>query len=118
MAIFRIPLTSTNQIFDIHLGGIHYSLELRWNAENMTWVLDISDYDTRSPLVMGIHIVTGCDLLETYKYLGFQGALVAHVEGSDESPDYFNLGGDGNLYFITNVEGFIKEMTGGEVVNA
>lgn len=118
MAIFKIPVTATNQIFDIHLGGVHYSLEIRWNAENTTWVLDISDYNTNSPIVLGIPIVTGCDLLETYKYLGFQGALVAYVEGSDESPDYSNFGEDGNIYFITDVDDFVKEMTEGDVVNA
>jgi len=109
MPLYKIPLTAVNQIFDIHLGGVHYQIELRWNAEMPAWVIDVADANTGEALVLGIPLVTGCDLLGPYGYLGFQGALVAISDGSLEAPDYGSLGTESNLYFIADVEGFIRE---------
>jgi hypothetical protein len=101
MGIYKIPLTSVPQSFSIVLGGVHYLVNLHWNAaeQMQSWVIDIAD--TQAPIVSGIPLVAGCDLLEQYKYLGFNGGLVAYVNGSDERPGYEDLGDAGNLFFVT-----------------
>ncbi|MDR1979779.1 MAG: hypothetical protein LBQ42_13670 [Synergistaceae bacterium] len=103
MGIFKIPLTPVPQSFSIVLGGVHYALNLHWSAaEQMQfWVVDIADAETREPIITGIPLVTGCDLLAQFEYLGFNGKLIAYVSGSDECPGFDNLGGAGNLFFVT-----------------
>ncbi|GHV35136.1 hypothetical protein FACS1894187_07200 [Synergistales bacterium] len=100
---YKIPLTATPQSFSIVLGDIHYIVNLYWNAaeQMQSWVIDIADSDTQKPIVNGIPLVTGCNLLEQYGYLGFKGALIAYENGSDERPGYDNLGGEANLFFVT-----------------
>lgn len=110
MALYKVPLTPVAQTFDIYLGGIHYGVDLRWNAEIPAWTIDISDINSGAALINGIPLVTGCNLLEAYDYLGFTGPLVAVVDGSYEIPDYTDLGSSGNLYFVTNLAEFIKEV--------
>lgn len=101
MDIFKIPLTPDAQIFDIYLGGQHYNIRLYYNADMKLWVIDITDFVEQKPLINGIPVVTGCDLLGQYRYLGFSGSLTAYTNDSDEPPSYDNLGVDGNLYFVT-----------------
>lgn len=110
MALYKIPLTPIVQTFDIYLGGVHYDVELRWNAEIPAWTIDIADVNTGAQLVNGIPLVTGCNLLEAYDYLGFTGPLVVAVDGSYDIPNYFNLGDAGNVYFLTDVKAFFKEV--------
>lgn len=110
MALYKVPLSPVAQTFDIYLGGVHYKINLQWNAEIPAWSIDISDVNTGNPLVYGIPLVTGCNLLEAYDYLGFQGPLVAIVDGSLEPPNYDNLGNSGNLYFLTDIDSFIAEV--------
>jgi hypothetical protein len=107
MPIYKIPLTPVPQIFNIVLDGVHYTLNLHWNDAEIsgkTWIIDILDADTREPILNGIPLVTGCNLLEQYGYLGFNDVLEAYTDGSLEPPSFDNLGSDGNLYFITNFE--------------
>jgi hypothetical protein len=103
MNVFKIPLTPVPQSFSIVLGGIHYIINLHWNAaEQMQfWTIDISDANTREAIINGIPLVTGCNLLDQFEYLGFQGGLMAYVNGTDERPGYDELGGAGNLFFVT-----------------
>jgi hypothetical protein len=103
MEIFKIPLTPVPQSFSIVLGGVHYILNLHWNAaEQMQfWTIDIADANTREPIINGIPLVTGCNLLDQFEYLGFKGGLIAYVSGSDERPGYDDLGDAGNLFFVT-----------------
>jgi hypothetical protein len=107
MNVFKIPLTPVPQSFSIVLGGVHYTINLHWNAaeQMQSWVIDISGADAQTPVVNGIPLVTGCDLLEQYRYLGFNGGLMAYVNGSDERPGYDDLGGAGSLFFVTTEPG-------------
>lgn len=107
MAAYRIPLTPEPQSFVVSLGGVEYRLTVRWvEAHEGGWVLDIatvsSSVEGGGDLVAGIPLVTGCDLLEPYDYLGIGGGLVVWADGSDLPPTLDNLGQGVELYFLTS----------------
>jgi FtsP/CotA-like multicopper oxidase with cupredoxin domain len=99
MALYKIPLSSEAQKFSISLAGVTYRLRLRWNSNNSTWTLDIADF-TGVPILQGIPLVIGTNLLAPYPYLDFGGKLmVANDDGSPTPPNYSALGVTGQLYF-------------------
>lgn len=99
---YEIPLSPQPQTFNIALAGVTYGFTVRWNVPNASWVIDISDA-SGNPLVSGIPMVTGADLLEQYGYLGLNFALVAQTDNSpDTVPTFDDLGTTGHLYAITN----------------
>lgn len=101
MTPFRIPLTNSQQQLGIALGGIVYTLTVNFNSNANSWTLDIAD-QSGNVIVAGIALVTGCDLLGQFGYLNFGGSLVAMTDYDSEAvPTYDNLGGNGNLYFVT-----------------
>lgn len=99
---FIIPLQAQPQTFDIILSGVDYTFTLNYrNVENGGWTLDIGDADD-VPIVQGIPLVTGVDLLAKYSYLGFVGALWMQTQTDpDAVPTFDNLGTDGLLYYVT-----------------
>ncbi|AIR06340.1 bacteriophage protein [Cedecea neteri] len=100
MSIAEIPLSADNQIFTIQLGGQTLRMRLLYR-DAAGWILDILDADNR-PIVNGIPLVTGGDLLAPYAWLGFSGGL--WVGCDDEAQDYpskTNLGNGSHLYFVT-----------------
>ena len=100
MTAYEIPLSSTDQIFQIPLGGVTYTLTSKWCAPAAAWTLDIADANGVA-LVSGIPLVTGVDLLEQYQYLGIAGQLVAQTDGDTFAvPTQSNLGVSGRLYFV------------------
>ena len=100
---FEIPLASVPQSFAVNLGGTVYNLRLYFCPPLNTWILDVSDV-SNNPIVCGIAVVTGTDLLAPYQYLGFPGQLVVWwvAEGQPQAPTLLNLGSDARLYFIPN----------------
>lgn len=101
MRAFEIPVSAQAQVFSLILNNTNYTFSLHWCVASNCWVLDISDADD-VPLVGGIAVVTGCDLLFPYRYLGFVGSLVAMTEGDyDTPPTFANLGDEGKLYYVT-----------------
>jgi hypothetical protein len=101
MTPFEIPLKPTPQTLAITLAGVQYRLTVRWNWVNDSWVIDISDTNS-NPLVTGIPMVTGADLLEQFAYLGFGGQLIAQTDNDPSAvPTFTNLGTTGHLYFVT-----------------
>lgn len=102
MRTFKIPLTPDNQIFNIHLGAKHYLIELRWNAETQLWAIDIADFTTKTPLVNGIPLITGANLLDQFEYLEIPGQLIVLTE-DNKPPGYNDLGSDSaGLYFYSD----------------
>lgn len=92
-----VPQTCT-----VLLGGVEYTLTLNYrNITNGGWVLDIAD-SFSNPILSGIPLVTGANLLGQYGYLGFGGGLWAQtLSDQDAVPTFANLGGDGKLYWVT-----------------
>lgn len=121
MADYTIPLTPEPQSFGITLAGKEYRLTVRWmdcpeqtdaggtrsgaSGNSLpaqqdimgTWCLDIEEPEKAAPIIMGIPLVTSCDLLEQYEYLEFGGGL--RVE-SELPPTLENLGTAVELIFI------------------
>jgi hypothetical protein len=97
---YEIPLTAVAQDFTIALGGVTYTLTVFWNRAATCWMLNIADA-LGAPLVMGIPLITGTDLLRQYAYLGISGSLVVQTDYAvDNIPTIDNLGTDSHLYFV------------------
>lgn len=97
-AYYAIPLKAEPQSFGITLAGKEYRLTVRWfDAPEAGWTLDIEEPDKAAPIIMGIPLVTGCDLLEQHSHLEFGGEL--WVEG-ELPPTLENLGSGVELVFV------------------
>src|ERR1700751_919902 len=97
----EIPLTPKNQTLAVVLAGVFYNLRFLFNQtldENACWILDISDVNN-NPLVAGIPLVTGEDMLVQYKYLNFNIALFCFTDGNPGAiPSATNLGVTSHVY--------------------
>ncbi|WP_283149018.1 phage baseplate plug family protein [Silvimonas soli] len=100
---FEIPLSATPQTFPITLSGVDYRMTVQFrNADQGGWVLDVADGQS-NPLVQGIPLVTGVNLLAPYGHLGFTGRLwVQTTNDPDAIPTYANLGTDSHVYWVTD----------------
>jgi len=100
--IFTIPLSPTPQTFKITLGGVDYRLTFTYkDIEEGGWILDIADANS-VPMILGIPLVTGVDLLAQYAHMGFGGELrVQTTQDPDAVPTFDNLGIDAILYWVT-----------------
>lgn len=100
---FKIPLTPTPQLFTVQLSGIDYQINLTYkNTDEGGWIIDILDLDN-NPIVSGIPLVTGANLLEQYRHLGFTGRLwVQTASDPDAIPTFVNLGIDAQIYWVTD----------------
>jgi hypothetical protein len=98
MATAEIPLSPEPQQFSIRLAGTEYLLQLQWRG---FWTLNILRPD-QTPVINGIPLVTGVDLLYQYRYLGIGGGLTVQTDGDkDAVPTLDNLGTASHLYFVT-----------------
>jgi hypothetical protein len=101
MSLYKIPLSPNPQTFNINLADKEYRLTVRWNAAiEGGWQLDIATADRGEPILSGIPIVTGADLLGPYEYLGFGGSLVCYSGSSDLAPTFDNLVAENELLFM------------------
>lgn len=100
---YLVPLSGIPETFAITLGGVSYTFTVQYRNDpggNGGWVLDIGDA-SNDPIISGIPLVTGADLLEQYGYLSFSGALyVQTAQDPDATPTFTNLGTDCNLYWV------------------
>ena len=97
---YEIPLSATPQAFSINLADKAYNLEVKYCHVVDTWVVDISDTD-ELPVLLGLPLVTGVDLLGLHKHLGIGGMLVVQSDGEvGRVPTFNDLGTNGHLYFV------------------
>lgn len=101
---FIIPLVNIPQIFNISLAGVNYNMTVKWNEfDEGTWLFDLENSDTNTPLLFGAPFVTGTNLLANLEYLGIGGSLIVYTNGDPSLvPTFDNLGSDANLYFLTD----------------
>ncbi len=98
---YEIPLSSEPQTFQIALAGTTYTLTVWWNVVNASWMIDIFDA-SGNPIVTGIPMVTGADLMEQFQYLNLGFSLVAQTDNSpDTVPTFDTLGTTSHLFAIT-----------------
>lgn len=100
---FKIPLTPTPQRFTVSLSGVDYILTVQWRqASEGGWFMDIADINN-DPIVSGIPLVTGANLLEQYKHLGFTGRIwVQTANNPDAVPTFDNLGTEAFAFWVTD----------------
>lgn len=105
MAQYLIPLTPKSQRFNIILANISYNMVLTWRNTPVAiqppgWFLDIYDI-SNNPLITGVPLVTGANLLEqdAYLQLGFQ-LYVQSEEDPFTPPTYTSLGVSCQLYAV------------------
>ena len=103
----EIPLNNTPVRFGISLQDVRYQLTIRYRSTGIAggcgWTIDIAD-TYGAPLVSGIPMVTGADLLAQYEYLNFGGGLMVATDGDDKGahvPTFGNLGTSSHLYWVT-----------------
>lgn len=100
---FKIPLIPSAQTFKITLGATDYRLTLTYKVtDEGGWILDIATSEN-APIISGIPLVTGCNLLEQYPHLGFNGRLwVQTASNPDAVPTFDNLGSDATLFWVND----------------
>ena len=103
--VYEIPLQPNAQTLSITLGDTTYNLRLIWTwVPYGTWILDIND-QFGTPIVQGIPLVTGVDLIGQYSYLniggfGNAGYLFCGSDGDPTTPPtYENLGKTARLWW-------------------
>lgn len=112
-AYYEIPLSGTPQSFSISLprerGGINetvtYTMKFQYRDADVAggcgWTVDLFD-PVGDPMLCGIPLVTGADLLAQFAYLDLGGHLVVLSEGEPLAvPDFHNLGSGGHVYWVT-----------------
>jgi len=87
--------------------GVEYTLRFQWNPVSDCWVLDIWDSGNETPILTGMALVTGCDVLGQFAYLPVAVNAIITVMGvgpfqsPDAVPTFTNLGSDGRVYLLT-----------------
>lgn len=105
MAQYTIPITTSEpQTFTVTLSAVQYRFTLRWiDGTEGGWLLDIALAEDETPLVAGVALVTGVDLLAQFPDLGIPGALWLYAV-DDLSPGYDDLGTAVQLIYETEDE--------------
>lgn len=99
MQISEIPLSPDNQRFTITLNGTTLQMSVTWRE--LFWCLDISDA-AGTPLIMGLPLITGADLLAQYRHLRLGFSLYVSLDNPvNENPTKTDLGINSHLYAIT-----------------
>jgi hypothetical protein len=103
MSVSLVPLAGVNERFTITLGAT-YGFQIIWRDDPCGmggWFLDIADA-LGNPLIQGLPMRAGQDLLAQYGYLGFTGQLwMQTAQDPTADPTFDNLGTDCNMYWVT-----------------
>lgn len=102
MSVWELPLSGTPMRFRMNLAGSTYQFGFQFRDAPMGgWIMDISNY-LGTPIVCGIPLVTGADLMAQYAYLGFPGQIWVRSDGvPDDVPTFNNLGYLSHVYYVT-----------------
>ncbi|MTC35812.1 hypothetical protein GKR67_14465 [Providencia alcalifaciens] len=99
--LIEIPVTSKNQEMDVTLGDKAYHLKLTHN-EFCGWMLDVYTI-SRELMVGGIPLLSGINVLEQYRYLGFNGSLSLICENDEMETSFHELGKGNKLYYLETI---------------
>jgi len=97
--IYEIPLRPQPQLASVLFpNGSIYQLRLLYQFNDDNWIMDILDV-LDEPIICGIPLVTGADLLAQYEYLGLGCALYCTTDGDQFAPPlWWNLGSTAHLW--------------------
>ena len=100
MSIARIPTSPEPQRFLITLAaGQTYQLVTQYRATpEAGWILDIGEPDS-TPIISGIQLVTGINLLAQYQHLIVGSLFVLSDVDMWAAPGFPDLGVSSHLYF-------------------
>lgn len=98
--VFEIPLSARSQRCTVTLLNVTYNMAIQWRASAGQWVLDFNDASGK-PVIQGLPLVTGSDLLGQYRHLGIGGSLVVMLDsGAGDAVTFNNLGTSAHLRFV------------------
>lgn len=101
MTAYEIPLRAEAQTFVITLGGASRRLTTRWNDATAAWLLEIATPDG-IPILTGIPLVPGADLLGQHQHLELGGQIwVQSLSDANRVPGLNDLGTDGLVFYVT-----------------
>lgn len=97
----EIPTVPSAQTLNVQLAGVMWKLQITWNESMGHWTISFLTIE-EVPVLMGIPLVTGVDLLGQHQHLGFGGSLIAQSDGDpDQPPTFDSLGISSRIYFVT-----------------
>jgi len=97
--VFRVPVPARPVTFTIPLGGIQYNWQTYWLVPMECWVVNIAD-SRGNPLINGIPLVPGLNLLGQFGYVIDGTLFVRSDHDPDAIPDFTHLGITGHVFFI------------------
>lgn len=97
MKVIEIPVSNKNQQFDIQLGGGRYRIRLVYR-QFCGWVADMMD-QAGTDIFTGVPLVSGTDILEPYRYMGFNGSLIFVCDETAGELSLSEFGRKNRLYF-------------------
>jgi hypothetical protein len=97
---YEVPLIPAPQAFQIALSAIGYQFEVYWCWPAQCWMANL--YDAHSqPLILGLPLTTGVDILGQFVYVGVPGRMVVQTDHNALVPPTFaNLGIQSHLYYV------------------
>lgn len=99
--IIQLPLTTdTPQSFTVQLGTVTYQVNLYWNDRSSVWLMDLFNPTTQAPIVTGLALTLGADLLAPYS-LGIGSLMVIDETGTHTEATLTSLGSTTNVYWIS-----------------
>ena len=104
MTAYTVPTTPrTPKRITIFLSGTEYTLRFTWNSIASCWILDVSNA-SGEPLLSGVPIVTGADLLEQFQYVGIYGQMIAQTDNDPGAvPTFDNFGDTSHLFYLSDL---------------
>jgi len=97
---FEIPVSGLPQTFTVSLSSIEHNMNLGWNPQAGAFILDVLDKN-QNPMLMGLQLATGSDLLSQFEYLGIKGSLLVQTAGNPGAmPTVANFGTLSHLYYL------------------
>lgn len=98
----EFPLRPEAQVMTIDLASVLYTVRFGWSdTPDGGWFIDLRTYEG-VPLIMGLPLTAGENVLQQFDYLGIGGEIRAETDGNVLiEPTYDNLGSNGKILFIS-----------------
>lgn len=100
ITIREIPLLPSSQNLTINVGNTNYMLDIIWKSD--TYIMNIKT-GKGEPIINGIPLLTGLDLLEQFKYFGIVGEWVMLPVIPYEEAVYETLGFSSHFCVVQEV---------------